>query len=77
MRKLCGWLVLENRLKFLNCSMGLGKRSQFLLDAAAGIENGRVVAATEELADASKRLGSVLTEQVHGNMAGVGDVPGA
>ena len=48
---------------------GLGNGGRLLLDLAAGVEDGRVVAVAEETADVRQRLTGVLSQQVHGDVA--------
>ena len=48
-----------------------------MLNAPVGVEDGRVITPSEELADLREGLGAVLAEEVHRDVAGVGDVSGA
>ncbi len=45
-----------------------------LCDAPTGVKDSRMVAAAKELADFHERPGAVITQEVHGDMAGVRDV---
>ena len=55
----------------------LWQRSAFPGDAAICGKHGGVIAAAEELTDVSERARAVVSEQVHGDVAGEGDFPGS
>ena len=54
----------------------LWERCSFALDAAICGEDGGVIAAAEKLADIGERARAVVPKQVHGDMAGEGNLPG-
>ena len=56
--------------------LGLGKDGGLTLDLAAGVEDGGMVAVTEDAADLGEGLIGVMAEEVHSDVAGGGDTLG-
>jgi len=61
-----------------SCDVEIGLREDggLLLDLAAGIEDGGMVAVAEDAADLSEGLIGVVAEEVHGDVAGGSDALG-
>ena len=69
--------IAESRFEVVDIGARLGEGGVLALDAATGVEDGGVVAAAQQLADLSQRPRAVVAEQVHRDVAGVGDIAGA
>lgn len=74
---LCSRLLQEHCFELIDIVLSLWESCEFPGDTAAGMKDSRVVATAENVADLSEPLGTTGTHEVHGNVAGVGDVASA